>query len=390
MTAHDDFTFGIEEEFFLVDPITRTTLPAVPERFVESCRARLGQHAQHEMLQSQIELVSPVFDDCAAASAEMHRLRSELIAVTEGAGMRLVSVGSLPLARWTQQVHTDNERYAQLIDDFQLVGRRNMVCGMHVHVGVPDGVDRVQLMNRLLPWTPLFLALSTSSPFWQGQDSGLLSYRQAGYDEWPRTGIPDHFEDEAQYDAFVELMTKTKAIADSSSLWWVIRPARLYPTLELRIADACTELDDTLALAALYRCLVRAHVRRPELGTLHTAMTRRIIDENRWRAKRFGTGASFIDERRGDAIPAVTMLGEALDLVAVDARELGCEALLRRFTALFRNGTSAHRQRRLYRQRRLAGDGRIAALQHVTDWLIDATRPELQTTERMHTTMAAA
>jgi len=372
-TTSRDFTFGIEEEFFLTNPATRHLVTRVPKLFVKSCRRRLGEVVGPELLQSQIEISSPVFESCAQARAEMLRLRRGISDVASAMGFRLLAAGTHPLAVWHEQVHTDKPRYARLRDDFQIVAQRNLLCGLHVHVGIPEGVDRVILMNRLMPWLPAFLALSTSSPFWDRQNTGLLSYRQAAYDEWPRSGVPDFFHDESEYNAFAQLLIRAGAIRDASFLWWSIRPSQRCPTLELRVPDCCTRLDDAVAIATLFRCLVRAYVRRPELGHGRTSFTRRLIDENCWRAKRAGLDAEFIDERSGTVTPFSRLLVELRALVADDARDLGAEDTLEHLDTIMASGTSAHRQLQIYGDERAAGAGHLEALHSVVDWLLDAT-----------------
>lgn len=367
------YTFGLEEEFFLVSPGTRGTPSRVPKAFLKECRQRFGTCVGSELLQSQVEVSSPVFDHMAMARTRMTQLRRGVAELAETAGLRLVAAGTHPLSAWHRQTQTDKSRYARIIDDFQMVGRRNLLCGLHVHVAPPANVDRVALMNRLMPWLPLFLALSTSSPFWNRRHTGLLSYRQSAYDEWPRSGIPDFFADEAEYRVFCELLTRAGAIKDASFLWWAIRPAHRYPTLELRIADACTHIEDALALAALFRCLVRAHVRRPELGLARTALTRRIIDENRWRAKRFGPAADFIDEPTGEVVECVHVLDAAIELVSEDAHDLDCEESLRHLGKIVARGTSAQQQLALYHNLRNGGSGNTDALRGVIDWLVEAS-----------------
>jgi carboxylate-amine ligase len=374
MTA-GEFTFGIEEEFFLVHPGSRNAVARVPKLLVRACQRRLGPHVTHELLQSQIEISSPVFTGASEARDEMRRLRREVAAVAHAVGYRLVAAGTHPLAAWTEQRRTEKPRYQALVGDFQILGRRNLMCGMHVHVGTPPGIDRVALMNRAMPWLPLFLALSTSSPFWNRRNTGLLSYRQAAYDEWPRAGIPDFFADEPEYRAFCELLTRAGAIRDPSFLWWAIRPSHRYPTLELRISDSCTVLEHGLAIAALFRCLLRALVRRPELGRERGAMTRRVIDENRWRAKRFGVEAQFIEEPAGTVVDCGAGLEALRALVADDVRALGCETALEPLAEMQARGTSAHRQLARFRELRAAGATRLEALRGVVDWLIEATVP---------------
>jgi carboxylate-amine ligase len=370
-----NYTFGIEEEFFLTHPKSRALAVEVPRSFLRACRRRFGDATTPELLWSQVEVVSPVFDDHAQARAEMTRLRRGVAEVAIEKDLRLLAAGTHPICAWGEQIETPKRRYRELMDDFQIVARRNVLCGLHIHVAVPPGFDRVVLMNRVMHWLPLFLALSTSSPFWNRSMTGLMSYRQAAYDEWPRTGVPDHFKDEAEYAQFVARLVAGGAIKNASFLWWAIRPALRFPTLELRICDTCTRLDDTLAITALFRCLVRMLVRRPDLALDWTPFTRRLIDENRWRAKRFGTDALFISEDGSPARSCKKVAEELLELVAEDARALGCEAELARIRALLVEGTSAHCQVKLFRAFRARGDTPAKAMQSVVDWLIASTMP---------------
>jgi carboxylate-amine ligase len=380
------YTFGLEEEFFLAHARTRAVVTRVPKSVVNESRALLGtDRVSHEMLQSQIEIVSPVFQDVREAFQEMARLRNGVHAIAAQHGLIVLASGTAPLSAWRLQQATDKPRYAQLLDDYQMIGQRNLLCGLHVHVAPPSGVDRVQLMNRLMPWLPLFLALSTSSPFWNRQQTGLLSYRQAAYDEWPRTGIPDFFDDEAAYSSFVDLLVKSGSMSDAGSLWWALRPSHHLPTLELRIADSCTYLEDAIALASLFRCLVRAHVRRADLGRGHSAMSRRVIDENRWRAKRYGIDAEFIDEATARNVPVRQLIVDAQALLAEDAAALGCEAQLAHFGIIFSRGTSARQQIQIYAKARAAGGGHRQALMHVVDWISHASIPRCDAADSVTT-----
>ncbi len=377
MTAPDSsYTFGIEEELFLVDPVSRCAVTRMPKRFLSDCRRELGERIGRELLQSQIEIVSPVFADAAEAAATMTDLRRRLAGVACRHGLRVLAAGTQPMTAWRSQAVSPKERYARLLDDYQILGLRNLVCGLHVHVGVPASVDRVRVMNRLLPWLPVFLALSASSPFWSRQSTGLHSYRQAAYDEWPRTGIPDAFEDQADYDAFADLLERSGAIESRQSLWWAIRPSHRFPTLELRIADSCTRLDDALALATLYRCLVHAHVEDPALGraTGSAAVLRRLADENRWRAKRHGVAADFIDAA-GSRRDIAALLDQAEPWLRRSAEALGIADVLGPVRAILIRGSSADRQLAIYRDARDGGAGRIEALHAVVDWLIAASLP---------------
>jgi carboxylate-amine ligase len=375
------WTFGIEEEFFLAHPRSRSLATSVPRSLLHACRRRYGEAVAPELLLSQIELVSPVFERCDHAYDEMLRLRRGVAEIVAEKDLRMLASGTQPIAAWREQVETPRNRYRNLVEDFQIVARRNVLCGLHVHVAVPPEVDRVVLMNRAMPWLPMFLALSTSSPFWNREPTGLLSYRQAVYDEWPRTGIPDHFADEAEYARFVELLVAGGAAKDASYLWWAIRPATRFPTLELRICDACTRVADTVAIATLFRCLLRFLARRPERAHAWTPFTRRLIDENRWRAKRHGTDAEFLSLDGTPPVPCRDAVRALLDDVAEDAQALGCEKPLERVRAILDEGTSAHAQLALYRGRRAKGDTPVEALRFVVDWLVAATVSELPSRE---------
>jgi carboxylate-amine ligase len=385
MSTDSAFTFGIEEEFFLVHPRTRSLMSRVPKTYLKACRARLGAVVAPELLQSQIEVATPVLSDFNEAAETLDACRAGLAEVAEAMNYRLVAAGTHPSSHWAHLQATEKPRYARLIADFGIVGRRNVLCGLHVHVAVPPGVDRVVVMNGVMRWLPLFLALSTSSPFWNRHLTGLLSYRQVAYDEWPRTGIPEFFRDQPDYDAFAARLVAAGTMRDASFLWWAIRPALRYPTLELRIADACTRAEDSLIIAALYRCLVRALVRDPSLAVPHDAQTRRIIDENRWRAKRDGMEAAFIDERDGRVSPLTDWLDELLALTAPDRAALGADRVLHRLPTLLSRGSSAHAQLQAYQQARDGGAGHDDALRAVVDWLVSRTTQKIGSDERIDT-----
>ncbi|KQZ57503.1 MULTISPECIES: carboxylate-amine ligase [unclassified Lysobacter] len=373
MSEHHDYTYGIEEEYFLVRPGAHGLATRVPAELLRQARRELGDSVANELLQSQIEISSPILRDAGEAERSLIGLRSALSQVAARFDLGLVAAGTHPLGVWREQERSPRSHYRRLMEDFQIVARRSLVCGLHVHVQLPPGVDRVRVMNRMMRWLPLFLALSTSSPFWNRSRTGLLSYRQAVYDEWPRTGVPDFFADEAEYDALAALLTRVHAINDARSLWWGIRPSPRFPTLELRIADCCTRVRDALAIAALYRCLLRYLVRCPDDDPPRSALTRRVIDENRWRAKRFGIEAKFFDESGADPEPLPQMLARLRELCAQDIRALDSAAALAPLDAIVAQGSSAHAQLALYREQRDRGLGRVPSLEAVVDWLRTTT-----------------
>jgi carboxylate-amine ligase len=371
--AQFPYTFGIEEEYFLSHP-NGQLVTRFPEGLLAVAKARLGEAVTLELLQSQIEIASPIFHGVDEALASMRNFRTSLADVVGDLGFRLIAASTHPLGAWHGQVVTDNPRYDQMMSDFRIIGERNLVCGMHVHVAIPPHVDRVALMNRAMHWLPVFLALSASSPFWNRRVTGLMSYRQAVYDEWPRSGIPDFFDDEPDYQSFVSVLQRTGAIKDASYLWWAIRPSLWFPTLELRIADVCTRFEDGVTLAALFRCLIATLVARPDIGKQRSAHTRRLIDENRWRAKRDGTAASFIDEALGAVVPLREVIGTMRELVADEGHRLGCTPALEGLARILEEGTSSQMQLRIYNEQRACGLSRARALRRVVEWLAETTR----------------
>jgi carboxylate-amine ligase len=372
MTGYN-YDFGIEEEFFLSDAATGSLIESMPAGMLADAKRIMGAPVSCELLESQIELASPILRSTDEALEYLRRSRRTLADIAATKGLCLIAAGTHPLGTWQGQLTTQQPRYDELMADFRIVSQRNLVCGLHVHVAIPNGVDRVDVMNRAMPWAPLFLALSTSSPFWNQRVTGMLSYRQTLYDEWPRSGIPDYFADERDYAAFATLMRDTGAIRDAGHLWWVIRPALKYPTLELRIADACTAAEDSVAIAALFRCLVNALIENPRLGGHRSSHTRRVIDENRWRAKRDGVRAKFIDEERKTVRSVHAVLDELIALLDryIDRRD--CRRALEPLRRMLDEQTSAHQQLRVYNQARAAGDSVEQALGSVLRWLQQQT-----------------
>ena len=365
------YGFGIEEEFFLADATTRNTPGKAAKAFHDDVRQRMPD-AERELMQAQIEIASKPTDDFAEARSSLAELRTTLAEIGRTHRILLLAAGTHPVARWAGQNHTKKDRYDKIIREAQMVEQRNMVCGMHVHVEVPRPEDRVDLMNRLLPFMPVLLALSASSPFWEGRETGLAAYRLSVWGELPRTGLPDLFRDAADYERYVATMVRSQVIPDASFLWWTLRPSIHFPTLELRVADSCTRLDDTLAIAALYRCLVRLVVRKPELHRGMTGASRAIASENLWRAQRWGVHGSFLDEENG-LIPFAVYLERLIATLSEDAEALGCAVEVGSATRIAEAGTSADRQRAVFAEAQSRGDGKEEALAAVLDWMAKTT-----------------
>jgi glutamate---cysteine ligase / carboxylate-amine ligase len=364
-----DFKFGIEEEYFVNDAPKRDIAKGKIREFFTSCRENISGDIQPEMLEPQIEIATKPSLEFSEARTQLASLRSSVGAVARDFNLSIMASGTHPLAVWSRVRPTAQPRYGKVMHDLQMLGSRNVLCGMHVHVEVPDLGMRVDIMNRIQPYLPLLLALSTSSPFWQAQRTGLLGYRLAAYRELPRTGFPDLFENEQDYQRYIDTLVSARAIENSSYVWWVIRPSLKHPTLELRVADSCTRLDDTIAIAALYRCLVRRLSLNTSLNAGQTGASRAINDENGWRAQRYGIHGSFVDEKTRTAKPVRELLEETLDLVAEDAKVLGCQRELDLARWIVARGTSADQQLTLYTEAVGRGLSNRDALVGVVDWL---------------------
>lgn len=367
------YTIGIEEEFFLYDRQRCAPLTSMNEDFLADAQQACGDAVQREMLQCQLEVVTRPHQRVCDAGAELAGLRGALNVLGKPHGVAIAASGTNPLAVWREQKLTEKERYGRINNDLGMIGLRNLVCGMHVHVAPPEGVDRIALMNRVLPFLPMLLALSTSSPFWEGRDTGLIAYRLAAYRELPRTGLPPSLSTQAEFDAYVAALVDAKVIPDASHVWWAIRPSLRYPTLELRVTDACTSIDDTAAVGAFYQCLLAWLVEEGE-GELHNGpLDRAIAEENLWRVQRHGLDAPCIDSLTGGAEPIRERIAALVDWLVPYARRFDCAAELGHVDVILARGTSADRQLDIYRAEVAKGTEPVEALREVVRWLIAET-----------------
>lgn len=367
------YSLGIEEEFFLFDVRTRRAVRRVDRKFMKAAKAALGDRVTAEMLQSQIEIVTPPCQSTAQAREHLVAYRRALGDAASAHSLGLAAMGSFPLAFWPEQSMTPKARYGAIMDDLQMIGYRNMLCGMHVHVAVPDVDHRINLIMRLTPYLPLLLALSTSSPFWQGHLTGLVGYRLAAYDELPRTGLPELFRTNEDYREYVDTLVGANIIPDASYIWWAMRPSVSYPTIELRVADSCTRVDDAIAIAALFRCLVRALDRNRGINAGFDRVGRAISKENKWHAQRYGIAAKFVDPFSHRPMNARSWLGQVRAFIAEDVAYFGCTAEIARIDGILDEGTSAHRQIEVYTRAKAAGRRRLTAMKDVVDWVAAET-----------------
>jgi carboxylate-amine ligase len=371
--APPSFSLGIEEEYLLVDRQTRDLVPDPPEAMLEECHKRLEGRVSPEFLRCQIEVGTRVCSSLSEARADLAHLRATVAEVAGGHGLAPIAAATHPFASWTAQKPTERERYLTLARDMQAPARRLIICGLHVHVGLEDPQLRIDLLGQVAYFLPHLLALSTYSPFWRGNDTGLKSYRVAVFNEMPRTGLPESFDSYAEYERHLGVLVNAGLIEDGTKLWWDCRPSARFPTLELRIPDICTRLDDGIAIAALYRCLLRMLWRLRISNQRWRRYSHMLINENRWRAQRYGLDEGLVDFGKGEVVPVADLLEEIIALTREDAEALGCVAEVERARDIIRRGTSAHRQLAVYRAAVEAGSAREEALRRVVDWLIEET-----------------
>ncbi len=368
------FSVGIEEEYLLVDKQTRALAADPPKALFDACEKDLGGLVAHEFMRSQIEVNTPVADSVPQAVDMLIDLRRTIVDHADAFGLAPIAASTHPFSHWEDQSFTDMDRYITIAEDLQTVVRRLLICGMHVHVGIEDDELRIDLMNQVRYFLPHLLALTTSSPFWQGNATGLKSYRLSVWDEMPRTGLPNAFDSFAEYQRHVDALVNADIIEDATKVWWDIRPSARFPTLEMRIADVCTYVHDAGAVAALFTCLLRMLWRLKTNNQRWRQYAVMLIEENRWRAQRYGLDEGLVDFGKGRIVPCSDLIEEMIDLVSEDAEALGCADEIQKLRAITHRGTSAHRQLARYDAFTRDGATQQDALCGVVDHLVAETR----------------
>lgn len=358
------FTLGVEEEYQIVDPQTRE-LRSYVSRMLEDGKSVLRERVRMELHQSMVEVGTTVCQDVAAVRSELVEMRRELDRLARKGGLRIVSAGTHPFSDWKTQDISPGARYQGIIDELQEVARANLIFGMHVHVGIKDKEIAIALANQVRYFLPHILALSTSSPLWLGRNTGLMSTRTQIFKRFPRTGIPDEFESNAQMQSFVNLLIKTGCIDDGKKIWWDVRPHYLYDTVEVRCCDMPTRMDHTIAIVALIQALMAKLYLLWKGNTRWRSYPRSLIEENKWRAARFATDAKLIDFGRQEERPFVDLAHELVEFVDEAAKLLGTRELVAQIIDIAKEGTSAHRQVEVWEKTK---DPRA-----VVDWLMEET-----------------
>jgi len=369
----DKLTLGVEEEYLLVDPETREAAANPPPEFLAKCKDVLGDFVTPEFLQCQIEIATPVCETVDEAKQHLSHMRKTLADIAKGFDLRLMAASSHPFTDWRKQKPTKGERYEKLDADLQGAIRRMLICGTHIHIGIEDPDLRMDVMNQVRYFMPHILALSTSSPFWEGDRMGMKSYRLSVFDGMPRTGVPEAMESYGQYERLVGTLVGAGVIEDASKIWWDLRPSTKFPTLEARVADMCTRLEDTLCITAIYQSLVAMIIDLKKQNTKWRIYPALLIAENRWLAQRHGVTGSLIDFGQNACRPFPELLEELIDRTLPYAKALGCDHYLLHARTITQRGSSACRQVNVYDKAIREGASKAQAFQQVVDHLIAET-----------------
>ncbi len=366
------YSFGIEEEYYLVQLASRALVKDPPRRLMAALKSAHGTSFSEEFMRSQIEIATPICTSADEARESLGDMRHSIARHARKYGLAPIAAATHPFTLWRHQRHRDSQRYNAIADDFQALGRRMLICGLHVHIGVEHPEDRISLMNDLRPYLPLFLALSGSSPFWGGEITGLKSYRTAINDATPRKGIPEPFENWSAFEKTIATLVDAGVIEDATKIWWDVRPSVRYPTLEVRIMDVCPLLADTIAITCLLRCLCR-YLDRTRMSRRDRPVASILCNENRWRAQRYGLAQGLVDTEHGGLVAIADLVDTLLDRTAEDAQFFACMDEVERVRAIVARGSGADRQLARYDALMAAGATRAVALAGVVDQLIEDT-----------------
>jgi carboxylate-amine ligase len=356
---------GIEEEYQTIDPDTRDLKSHIQAEIIEKGKTLLAERIKPEMHQSVIEIGTGVCRNIKEAKEEIRSIRQQIIGLARQNGLRLAAAGTHPFAQWRDQEIYPDDRYRMIVEDMKMVARANLIFGLHVHIGIEDRETAIQIMNAARYFLPHLLALSTNSPFWQGTDTGLRSYRCKVFDKFPRTNIPDLYSSWSEFENYVNLLIKTNCMDNAKKIWWDIRPHPHFPTLEFRICDIPMRVDETIAIAALCQAIVAKLYRLHEQNLSFRHYSRALIMENKWRAARYGLGGKLIDFGKQSEVPVRDLIYEILEFVSDVTGELDSKEEIAYITRILDEGSGADRQLRVF--------GETGDLNRVVDYMIEQT-----------------
>ena len=359
-------SIGIEEEYQTIDPATRDLRSHIASEILPKAKLALHEAVKPEMHQSVIEVGTRVCKDIKEARENIQSLRREMITLAGEQGMLLAAASTHPFSDWKLQEIYPDERYAQVVEDMQLIARANLVFGLHVHIGIEDRNTAIHIMNSMRYFLPHILALSSNSPFWMGMNTGFKSYRCKVFERFPRTNIPDVFANWAEYETFVDLLVKTNCIDNGKKIWWDIRPHPFFHTLEVRVCDIPMRLDETVAIAALIQATMAMLYRLHASNKSYRIYGRSLIMENKFRASRYGIQGKLIDFGKEEEVPVRDLMLEYLELIDDVVDELGSREEIDYIHQMLAMGTGADRQLKVFEE---TGD-----LKKVVDYIVAETR----------------
>ena len=372
MTDQPEFTVGIEEEYLVIDIGTLNLVSKMPPALMEECDRELGSQVSKELLQCQIEVGTNVCKTMQEAREELVYLRGTVARIARKHDCLIIASSTHPFSFGFTLI-TDDERYQKLAEQLQRVVQRLYISGMHVHVGIPDDELRIDLMNQASYTLPHMLALTTSSPFWRGEHTGLKSYRVSVFEQMPRTGLPPYFQSYADYMKHVDVLVSLDIIENPTKIWWDIRPSWRFPTLEMRLSDICTHVDDAIAVASVFRCWLRMLYRLKKNNQRWREYSSFLIQENRWRAQRYGIDKGLIDFGQGTMVEFPELMDELIELITEDAEYFGCMDEIYHIRTILERGTSAHQQVAVFNQSIADGKSHELALVDVVTFLAKQT-----------------
>jgi glutamate---cysteine ligase / carboxylate-amine ligase len=343
------FTLGIEEEFQTIDPETRE-LKSHMSKIVEGGKTILQERIKQEMHQAVVEVGTNICENIQEAREEVTYLRKMLLDLAQKQNLHIAAAGTHPFSDWQHQLITEDDRYNKLIDEMRDVARGNLIFGLHVHVGIEDRDDAINIMNQARYFLPHIFALSVNSPFWCGRNTGFHSYRAKVFDKFPRTGIPEHFKSAAEYDSYLNLLIKTGCIDNGKKIWWDLRLHPFFPTIEFRICDVPMRVDETICLAAIMQALIAKLYKLRHQNLSFRPYPRHLINENKWRAGRYGINSKLIDFGKESEVPYNELVDELLDFIKDSADELGSTHEVNYVHEILKNGTGADRQLKVFEE----------------------------------------
>ncbi|MGK0413623.1 MAG: carboxylate-amine ligase [Polaribacter sp.] len=343
------FTIGIEEEYQVIDPVTRE-LTSHDQKIVTNAEKFLNDQVKAEMHQAVVEVGTNICEDIQDARKQVSHLRKSISNIAGDLGYKIGAAGTHPFSKWETQMITPNPRYDEIVNELQDIARSNLIFGLHVHVGMADRNMAMHLVNSMRYFLPHLYALSTNSPFWEGRNTGFKSFRSKVFDKFPRTGIPGAFENYAQYENYINLLVKTRCIDNPKKIWWDIRIHPVFPTLEVRICDVPLTVDETICIAALIQALVAKLYKLRTQNLNFMNYHRALINENKWRAGRYGIEGKMIDFGQEKEVETKLLMHEFVDFVDDVLDDLGSREEVEYIFKMLENGTGADRQLKIFEE----------------------------------------